>query len=141
VHPSHDTASKPTPRRTLKDHGTVLTLFGIAIALVVWGSPEIKAEHRRLARIRAANEFKTEFMDKLAGDPRFAGITVSISTGGDTVIYGQLRSPQEYADLRARASSCRRDVMISLNVRYPHAPHGYTEIFVYSNNESLPPAN
>jgi hypothetical protein len=80
-------------------------------------------------------------MDKLAGEERFAGITVSISTGGGTVVYGQLQSPQDHADLKARALSCRRNVTVSLNVRHPHRPPGYAEIFVYSDNESLPPGN
>lgn len=132
---------KRKPLCISEKNSRLLLLAGVAIVLAALGYPAIRAEHHRLSKMNAGSAFKTEFMAKLSGNPRFPGLTVMVDTGGGTSITGAVDSPEAYADLNVIVLSCKREVPVSLNIYYPHKLPDIDKTFVFSDNELIPPGN
>ena len=122
-------------------HGGVLVLFAIAIVLTWVGYPQIKAEHARLAKINKGRLFQREFQPKLKADPRFERIGVVVSTGGNTLVMGEVDSAQTYVELKRLALSCERKDEVHLTISFPDSVPGAEELIAFTHSEMLPPGD
>ena len=132
------TSTNKNQRAAPNRHGGVLVLFAIAIILTWVGYPQIKAEHARLAKINKGRHFQQQFQAKLKADRRFERIGVVVTTGGDTLVMGDVDSGQAYAELKRLARSCERRGEIHLTISFPDAVPDAAELIPFTHSELLP---